>query len=379
MYVWCCIFKNLLTHLTNKKVIRDFIKRIKDLNEEYIAKHLVIFTFTSSKNIPWVQKRDLFWEWKQNPLFLLKEEKPLLWTQWIPQFCCEHPEILKKEYQSPSLLSSLCDLYLLLKEIKRDVVNGDRKMFQEKVFKNFIDYLNFLNSKIYEDFWSNSESMQRLIEIGFLLPEAEFWNKIIKGLIPYDTQINGKKNGELYKIWFLIETLTDNKEIEKIKEIKAGETPDFTLITQSKKIGIEIVRYDTPEQIKKIAEQEISPSPKKFDPLNITDSFSNRVKERIEKKRGKLKNKKSQYNELWLYLVPGSEEAFTEAILAKEIERYKKENEQRLKFERYLDFFSKIYLIESKIYDLGRKKEYSITKASSKAKDLIRRKIQNSN
>jgi hypothetical protein len=377
LYIWCCMFKTLLSRLTDEKVILNFIKKSKDLNEEYIAKHLVIFTIAMSQNIPWIQKRELFWKWEENPLFLLNEENPLLWTLWEPQFCCEHPRVLEKYLNLPFYLS-LCDLFLFLKEIKQNITNEDRKLFQEKVFKNFIDYLKFLNSNIYEDFWSNSESLQRLIEIGLLLSEAEFWNKIIKGLIPYH-QKKGKKNEELYKIYLLIETLINEKEIKKeIEKTEAGETPDFTLITQSKKIGIEIVRYDTPEQMKKIAEQEICPFPKHMN-FNIPEIFSARVKEGIENKIHKLKNKKSQYDELWLYLVPYSKEAFIEGILAEEIKKFKNENknEKRLKFEKY---FSKIYLlIGSKIHELNKGKEYSINGTLSKVTNLISRKIQNLN
>jgi|GEM_PF-5467690 len=212
LYILCYIFKNLITNLTNKDLISNFIEKTKNLSEEYIAKHLVTFTFIGSQNVPWIQKRELFWEWEENPIFLLKEKNPFLWTQWKPEFCCDNPQIFKKH------LIPLCDLYLLLKEIKENITDEDRKLFQEKVFKNFIKCLNCLNSNIYEDFWSNSKSLQRLIEIGPLLFEAGFWNKIIKGLIPYDRK-NGKKNEELYKIYLLIETLINEKEIKK-EEVK---------------------------------------------------------------------------------------------------------------------------------------------------------------
>jgi len=389
LYIWCCMFKILLSRLTDEKVILNFIKKSKDLNEEYIAKHLVIFTFIGSQNIPWIQKRELFWKWEENPLFLLNEENPLLWTLWKPEeFYCNPPRKLEKylkEFQLPlPFYLSLCDLFLFLKEIKQNITNEDRKLFQEKIFKNFIKCLNCLNSNIYEDFWSNSKSLQRLIEIGPLLFEAGFWNKIIKGLIPYH-QKEGRKNEELYKFYILIETLIYHKDIENIKEIKAKnqETPDFILITQSKKIGIEIVRYDSSEQMKKIAEQEICPSSKHIN-FNITEIFSARVKERIENKIHKLKNKKSQYDEIWLYLVPYSEEAFIEGILVKEIEKFKKENERTLKFEIPFGLFSKIYLlIGTKIYVLSyvlsKEKEYSIKATLSKVRNLISRKIQNLN
>jgi hypothetical protein len=368
LYIWCCMFKILLSRLTDEKVILNFIKKSKDLNEEYIAKHLVIFTIAMSQNIPWIQKRELFWKWEENPLFLLKEENPLLWILWEPRFCCEYPRELEK-YSKKFLLFnlSLCDLFLFLKEIKQNITNEDKKLFQEQVFKNFIKRLNYLNSNIYEDFWSNSKSLQRLIEIGPLLFEAGFWNKIIKGLIPYH-QKEGKKNEELYKFYILIETLIYHKDIEEIKEIKAKnqETPDFTLITQSKKIGIEIVRYDTSEQMKKIAEQEICPSPKHIN-FNIPEIFSARVKERIENKIHKLKNKKSQYDELWLYLVPYSKEAFIEGILAKEIveklktEKIIKKIKTELEFKRYFGFFNRIYLsIGRRIYEANEEKEYKI-------------------
>jgi hypothetical protein len=70
-----------------------------NLNEEYIAKHLIIFTFIGSQNIPWIQKRDLFWKWEENPLFLLNEENPLLWTLLEPQFCGEDPKELEKYFK----------------------------------------------------------------------------------------------------------------------------------------------------------------------------------------------------------------------------------------------------------------------------------------
>ena len=130
--------------------------------------------------------------------------------------------------------------------------------------------------------------------------------------------------------------------------------------------------------MKKIAEQEICPSPKHIN-FNIPEIFSARVKERIENKIHKLKNKKSQYDELWLYLVPYSKEAFIEGILAEEIKKFKNENknEKRLKFEKY---FSKIYLlIGSKIHELNKGKEYSINGTLSKVTNLISRKIQNLN
>ena len=382
LYIWCCMFKNLIINLTNKELISSFIREAKELNNEYIAKHLLIWTFANTKKIPWTQKRDLFWQWEENPLFLLKEENPLLWTLWNPPFCCESSRELKKykeKFQlSLSFYLSLCDLYILLKEIKKEITNEDRKILKEMVFKNFIDYLNSLNSKIYEDFWSNSESMQNLIEIGLLLSKAEFWNKIIKGLISYDTQRNGKKNEELYKIYFLIDTLTNNEKIEKIEEIKTGETPDFTLITQSKKIiGIEIVRYDTPEQMERLAEQEICPAPKYIN-INISKIFRKRLKERIKGKINKLQDKKSQYDELWLYLVPYSEGALIEGILAREIQEFKKENEEIFKFEEFSNFFNKIYLvIGTKIHDLVKEEEYPNI-GDFKARILINTKIQNS-
>jgi hypothetical protein len=34
LYIWCCMFKILLSRLTDEKVILNFIKKSKDLNEE---------------------------------------------------------------------------------------------------------------------------------------------------------------------------------------------------------------------------------------------------------------------------------------------------------------------------------------------------------
>jgi hypothetical protein len=181
--------------------------------------------------------------------------------------------------------------------------------------------------------------------------------------------------------------LIHHKDIEKIKEIKAKnqETPDFTLITQSKKIGIEIVRYDTSEQMKRIVDQKICPSSKPIN-FNIPEIFSARVKERIENKINKLKNKKSQYDELWLYLVPYSEEAYIEGILAKEImEKLKTEKiiekiKTELESKRYFGFFNRIYLsIGRKIYEVNKEKEYLILSIFSKITYLNSKKTQNFN
>jgi|GEM_PF-5459716 len=135
--------------------------------------------------------------------------------------------------------------------------------------------------------------------------------------------------------------------------------------------------------MKRIAEQEICPSPKPIN-FNIPEIFSAQVKGRIENKIHKLKNKKSQYDELWLYLVPYSEEAFIEGILAKTLALgtllKKIIKEIRLKLKGHFDFFSKIYLlIGGEIHELSKEKKYSIKGTLSKVTNLISRKIQNLN
>jgi hypothetical protein len=313
----------------------------------------MIYIFKNTEKISWEAKRNLFWEWERNPLFLLKEIDLDVWEKWELNSNCRYPPTLEfsqnNEYKNRGLL---CDLYCLLMKIKEDVkkIKEDKEKFQEKVFKKFIDYLHFLNSKTYEDFLLNSESMKKLNQIGSMLSTAEFWNKIINGIIPYNNQQNKKKNEELFKLSFLIEK---TKNDIKIKKLELGEHPDFTLITQSKKkIGIEIVRYDTPEEMKSSAEP-ISQAIKL--PMDISQNFALTLIGKIREKSNLLSDVKSRYDEMWLYIVPYSVSAFIRSIISIEplfFEEFKKMFKQNLTEEDW-NFFDEIYLsLGNKIYPL---------------------------
>jgi len=339
LYVQYHVFKELISNLTDKQLISCFLDKANNFNK----KRLMIYIFKNTEKISWEVKRDLFWEWEGNPLFLLKERDSDVW-EWELNSNCRYPPTLEfsqnNEYKIRGLL---CDLYCLLMKIKEDVkkIKEDKEKFQEKVFKKFIDHLHFLNSKTYEDFLLNSESMTKLKQIGPMLSTAEFWNKIISGIIPYNSQQNKKKNEELFKLSFLIEK---TKNDIKIKKLELGEHPDFTLITQSKKkIGIEIVRYDTPEEMKSSAEP-ISQAIKL--PMNISQNFALTLMGKIREKSNLLSDVKSRYDEMWLYIVPYSVSAFIRSNISTEppfFEEFKKMFKQNLTEEEW-NFFDEIYL-----------------------------------
>ena len=346
LYVQYHVFKELISNLTDKQLISCFLDKANNFNK----KRLIIYIFKNTEKISWEVKRDLFWEWEGNPLFLLKERNSDVW-EWELNSNCRYPPTLEfSENNEYKIRGLLCDLYCLLMKIKEDVKKEDKKNFREKVFKKFIDHLDFLNSKTYEDFLLNSESMKKLKQIGTMLSTAEFWNKIISGIIPYNSQQNKKKNEELFKLSFLIEK---TKNDIKIKKLEPGEHPDFTLITQSKKkIGIEIVRYDTPEEMKSSA-GPISQATKL--PMDTPQNFALTLIRRIREKIDLLSDVRSRYNEMWLYTVPYSVSAFIRSIISIEppfFEEFKKMFKQNLTEENW-NFFDEIYLLSgNEIYAL---------------------------
>jgi len=354
LYVQYHVFKELISNLTDKQLISCFLDKANNFNK----KRLMIYLFKNTEKISWEVKRNLFWEWEGNPLLLLKEIDLNVWEKWELNSNCRYPPTLEfsqnNEYKIRRLL---CDLYCLLMKIKEDVekIKEDKEKFQEKVFKKFIDYLHFLNSKTYEDFLLNYESMKKLNQIGSMLSTAEFWNKIISGIIPYNNQQNKKKNEELFKLFFLIEKI---KNDIKIKKLEIGEPPDFTLITQSKKkIGIEIVRYDTSKEMINLAK----PVGPKFLATDKSQNcklllFESLLIGRIKRKINRLTDVRKEYDEMWLYIVPYTVSAFIKGIIFNEInhfyEKFKNTIKQNLT-KNELNFFDEIYLsLGNKIYPL---------------------------
>jgi len=352
LYVQYHIFKELISNLTDKQLISCFLDKANNFNK----KRLMIYIFKNTEKISWEVKRNLFWEWEGNPLFLLKERDSDVW-EWELNSNCRYPPTLEfsqnNEYKIRGLL---CDLYCLLMKIKEDVkkIKEDKEKFQEKVFKKFICHLNLLNSKTYEDFLLNSESMKKLNQIGLMLSTAEFWNKIISDIIPYNSQQNKKKNEELFKLSFLIEKTKNDIEIKKLE---LGEHPDFTLITQSKKkIGIEIVRYDTSKETINLAKPvglRFLATDKQNCKLLLFESL---LIGRIKRKINSLTDVRKEYDEMWLYIVPYTVSAFIKGIIFNELNHFYEKFKNTLKqilTKNELNFFDEIYLsLGNKIYPL---------------------------
>jgi len=81
--------------------------------------------------------------------------------------------------------------------------------------------------------------------------------------------------------------------------------PDFYIETEEgKKIGIEIVRIDTSEQITEEYKMSTVRKIGLDEPDRLGRELSKKIKDKISKLKRKLENPKKHYEEIWLYLYP---------------------------------------------------------------------------
>ncbi|MGB9677832.1 MAG: hypothetical protein ACPLZ9_04350 [Candidatus Ratteibacteria bacterium] len=347
--------------ISNPDIILSLIKKANTFEE----KRLAIYVIKNTKKIPWKNKKDIFWEWRENPLFSLNEDLKY-WDEFSPPMMMDNEIMTQEKIKSyaPSYFY-FCDLLFLLKEINsqkdkknRQIDKKEKEKFRKKIFGVLEREIETLNSRTYEDFIKNSQSRQKLQCLLRLLETAEFWNKIVSGIIPIDHE-NRKKNEEL---GIILQLLSLGKIKYKIVCLQRPnkEPPDYVLYTENHKIiGIEYTRYDEEYEIKR-ADQELC------EPMYLSNTrskeFAKKLAQIIKEKIKKLKFiNRNSYNEIWLCLYPTTASAAIREIeseIASQFFNTKMFKEYLAEYltNQELDFFNEIFLISIKegIIDLKR-------------------------
>ncbi|MGB9678033.1 MAG: hypothetical protein ACPLZ9_05380, partial [Candidatus Ratteibacteria bacterium] len=298
---------------------------------------------------------------KENPIIeLLKnfknEEEFVEWIKIGNGHISTNSVLFWGEYTNVEKFYLYRDLWYFIKNCIDPSTTRKEREEIKKMLKEMLPYFfqraesiaNKLNSKLYLDFYKNEKSKNDLQTVySFIENFSRCWNKILLGIFKIDDQRNKQKNIELFHLKNFLDSPVKIDQIKDI-QIPTEEPPDFILITENKKIAVELFTFDSEEDIKQ--------SPHNVSLVKSISSTSwkitkDRIEDRISKKKEKLKNMKDSYDEIYLLIHFLTVEGMTEYLIFKKIEGWEKFDGLKKKIKKILlnnkEFPIKIFLIES--------------------------------
>ncbi|OSS43166.1 hypothetical protein DESAMIL20_274 [Desulfurella amilsii] len=291
----------------------------KTEEEKFLATWIITETLIGSKKIDWKDKRNFFWEWKENPYFSFFNETTFINFELIDNIAKGGFEGESLDKDNPFANHFIYNFLQLVHSFEGKACDEEKNFFREKILKNITlnlqektkELLKIINNSFHFSEMSNWLNKNKTESYRFVFASfasADYLNKLLPGVILLKQEEKRIIDETIYLYYFILSFENDRYKL-KTSKISKFEQPDFILETENAyKIGLELTRYEKEEEFRERTNDDKFNLPF-IDPTNGPYQLIEQLKDKINEKILKCKdyNKTKQnlkLDELWLYLNP---------------------------------------------------------------------------